>query len=209
MSHVVLLGDSIFDNAVYVPSRPPVIEQVRRGLPHGWKATLVAVDGHTVEDVRTQLGRVPADATHLVLSVGGNDALGASSVLRERAPTVGEALARIAEEAAKFRDEYVELLKHVLGLRKPTCVCTIYDAVPIIGPAERAALAGFNDVISRIAIAAGLPFLDLRVICNHADDFSPLSPIEPSVVGGAKIADAICRMLAGHDFAAKRTAVWV
>ncbi len=35
MGHVVLLGDSIFDNARYVADRPPVIEQVRRALPHG------------------------------------------------------------------------------------------------------------------------------------------------------------------------------
>ena len=55
MSHVVLLGDSIFDNARYVPDRPAVIEQVRRGLPPTWKATLVAVDGHTVEGVASQL----------------------------------------------------------------------------------------------------------------------------------------------------------
>lgn len=209
MSHVVLLGDSIFDNAVYVPDRPPVIEQVRRGLPLGWKATLVAVDGHTVQHIGEQLGRVPADATHLVMSVGGNNALMASTLLTEPARTVGEGLTLIAEECVKFRTNYVEMLTSVLALGKPTCVCTIYDAVPVIGPAERAALAGFNDVISRTAITAGLPFLDLRVICNHADDYSPLSPIEPSVIGGAKIADAICRMLAGHDFTAKRTAVWV
>lgn len=65
MNHVVLLGDSIFDNARYVPGRPPVIEQVRRSVPAGWKATLLAVDGHTAEDVASQLPRVPADATHL------------------------------------------------------------------------------------------------------------------------------------------------
>ncbi|VTR99753.1 Lipase OS=Neosynechococcus sphagnicola sy1 GN=DO97_08710 PE=4 SV=1 [Gemmata massiliana] len=93
MSHVVLLGDSIFDNARYVPDRPPVIEQVRRGLPPDWKATLVAVDGHTVTGIATQLPRVPADATHLVVSVGGNDALLASGLLREPAVTVGDALA--------------------------------------------------------------------------------------------------------------------
>ena len=55
MGHVVLLGDSIFDNARYVPDRPPVIEQVRRGLPQGWQATLLAVDGHTSADVANQL----------------------------------------------------------------------------------------------------------------------------------------------------------
>src|SRR5437870_5637070 len=102
VSHVVLLGDSIFDNARYVPGRPPVLEQVRRGLPVGWKATLAAVDGHVVEDIaRLQLPRVPADATHLVLSIGGNDALAAGGLLRQPAGTVGEALAMLGEALAE------------------------------------------------------------------------------------------------------------
>src|SRR4051812_3797588 len=42
MGHVVLLGDSIFDNAAYVGGRPAVIDQVRAGLPDGWHATLNA-----------------------------------------------------------------------------------------------------------------------------------------------------------------------
>jgi hypothetical protein len=209
MSHVVLLGDSIFDNAIYVPDRPPVIEQVRRGLPTGWKATLLAVDGHTTEDVSTQLGKVPADATHLVLSVGGNDALGASITLGEPAATVGDALTILAEVIVQFRDRYFHLIASLLEKHLPLCVCTIYDSIPNLGEAELTALTGFNDVITRAAITAKLPLIDLRTVCNHPDDYSPLSPIEPSVTGGAKIADAICRMLKGHDFAAKRTSVWV
>jgi hypothetical protein len=96
MSHVVLLGDSIFDNALYVPDRPPVIEQVRRGLPTGWKATLLAVDGHTVEHISTQLPRIPTDATHLVLSIGGNNALMAGEFLRELTKTVWDAQTLLA-----------------------------------------------------------------------------------------------------------------
>lgn len=209
MSHVVLLGDSIFDNGLYVPGGAPVIEHLRRGLPAGWKGTLVAVDGHTVAGIADQLKRVPADATHLVVSAGGNDALLAAGLLREPAVTVGDALATIAEPLSEFRAAYRAMLASVLALGKPTAVCTIYDAVPVIGNAERAALAGFNDTISRAATGAGIPLIDLRVLCDHPDDYSPLSPIEPSVTGGAKIADAICRMLAGHDFASRRTAVWV
>src|SRR3712207_7657631 len=45
MPHVVLLGDSIFDNKSYVGGGPDVIAQVRDDLPPGWKATLCAVDG--------------------------------------------------------------------------------------------------------------------------------------------------------------------
>ena len=200
MGHVVLLGDSIFDNARYVPDRSPVIEQVRRGLPPGWTGTLVAVDGHTVEDIASQVPRVPGNASHLVVSVGGNDALMASGLLREPAATVGDALATLAEALGDFRTDYTAMLESVRALGKPTAVCTVYDAIPILGAAERAALAGFNDVITRAAIRAGIPIIDLRVICDVADDYSPLSPIEPSVVGGAKIADVICRLVLTHDF---------
>ncbi len=35
MSHVVLLGDSIFDNARYVPGGPPVVERCAAGCPQG------------------------------------------------------------------------------------------------------------------------------------------------------------------------------
>jgi len=196
MSHVVLLGDSIFDNEAYVPNSPAVIEQVRLGLPPDWKATLVAVDGHVIEDIERQLKEVPESTTHLVISVGGNNALQASTLLNDPASTVGDALTQLSAAADQFRNAYVKMLRGVLALDKPTCVCTIYDAVPVIGPPERAALACFNDIITRAANLVGLPLLDLRVICNHPDDYSPLSPIEPSVVGGAKIADAICRMLA-------------
>lgn len=209
MSHVVLLGDSIFDNARYVPDRPPVIEQVRRGLPTNGMATLLAVDGHTVEDIARQISRVPDTATHLVMSIGGNDALMASGLLHERASTVGAALAILAKGISTFRTAYHAMLAHVLALGKPTAICTVYDAIPILGDAERAALAGFNDVITRVAASAGIPLIDLRVICNHVDDYSPLSAIEPSVVGGAKIANAICRLVATHDFTKRGCAVYV
>ena len=76
VSHVTLLGDSIFDNSRYVPGGSPVVDQLHR-LPRGWRATLLAVDGAVAADVPSQLARLPADATHLVVSAGGNDALGA------------------------------------------------------------------------------------------------------------------------------------
>jgi hypothetical protein len=209
MSHVVLLGDSIFDNARYVPDRPPVVEQVRRGLPAGWKATLVAVDGHTVEDIAVQLPRVPWDASHLVVCIGGNDALGAGGLLGEPAATVGDALATLGETLDAFRTEYAAMFRSVLGLGRPVVVCTVYDAIPTLGAAERAGLAGFNEVILRSAVAAGVPVIDLRLICTEEGDYSPLSPIEPSVVGGAKIAGAIVRVVTGHDFGVRRCSVWV
>ena len=96
MGHVVLLGDSIFDNAAYVGGGPAVIEQLQATLPLGWKATLCAVDGSVTHDVPGQLRRVSADATHLVVSVGGNDALGQSGILSERARSAAEVLGSLA-----------------------------------------------------------------------------------------------------------------
>src|SRR4051794_29926554 len=65
-NHVVLLGDSIFDNKSYVGHGPAVIDQVRSQFPGGWKATLLAVDGAVARGVVSQAARLPADATHLV-----------------------------------------------------------------------------------------------------------------------------------------------
>lgn len=79
MGHVVLLGDSIFDYARYVPGGPSVLDHVRRPLPRGWKVTLLARDGAVAAGVIEQLARLPDDATHLVISAGGNDALGSAT----------------------------------------------------------------------------------------------------------------------------------
>src|SRR5207248_1145455 len=121
-------------------------------------------------DVPRQLARLPADASHLFVSVGGNDALGESSILREPACTVGEALDLLHQVQTRFRDDYRKMLQVVLRVGKPTTVCTIYDAIPGLGPAERVALAGFNEVILREAFPAGLAVIDLRLVCDHAAD---------------------------------------
>jgi hypothetical protein len=201
VSHVVLLGDSIFDNARYVPGGPSVIEHLRRALPAGWKATLLARDGAGTVEMARQIDQLPADATHLVVSVGGNDALDHSALLlHEPAGSFVEVLSRLADIHEQFRRDYREALRLVLGRGLPTAVCTVYDAIPGLDRVERAGLCLFNDVILREAFAAGLPVLDLRLICTDADDYARSSPIEPSVVGGGKIARMVARLVTGFDF---------
>ncbi len=208
MGHIVLLGDSIFDNARYVPDRPPVIEQVRRGLPQGWQATLLAVDGHTSEDVANQLAALPSDATHLFVSAGGNDALGESGILNEAACTVGEALALVHDLRTRFRNSYRAMLRALSEAAKPTAICTVYDAIPGLSPADQAALAVFNELILREAFQAGLAVIDLRLLCNRPEDYSHVSPIEPSMVGGAKIARVIVEVATTHDFSRRRSVIY-
>ena len=189
--HVVLLGDSIFDNARYVPGGPAVIDQLRERLPLGWRATLVANDGDVVADLAQQIALIPRDATHLVVSVGGNDALMSQGVMSAPARTVIDALGHLAEVRRLFQSAYRTMLGELLQLRLKTAVCTIYDAVPGLTPELQTALAIFNDTITREATAAALPVIDLRQACVAPSDFSEISPIEPSVAGGWKIAQAI------------------
>jgi hypothetical protein len=208
MNHLVLLGDSIFDNASYVPGRPPVIDQLRTHLPVETKATLAAVDGDATADVERQLAQVPPDATHLFVSVGGNDALGYSNVLDAVADSSASLLPRLAGIHEQFQEDYSRMLRAVLGLGKATTVCTIYDSVPGLEPVAATALSIFNDVVLREAASAAVPVIDLRLICTDPSDYSGVSPIEPSAAGGEKIARAIATVYAEHDFRRKRTVVY-
>lgn len=61
--HIVLLGDSIFDNKVYVGDDPAVIDQLRKNIPDGWQATLLAVDGSITADIAGQLEPAPEPDT--------------------------------------------------------------------------------------------------------------------------------------------------
>jgi hypothetical protein len=208
MGHVVLLGDSVFDNVRYVHGKPPVIEQVRRFLPQGWKASLLAGDGNMVADVVGQLDRLPADATHLFVSAGGNDALGERGVLLEPAATVADALILLHDSQSRFHEEYRKMLKALGALGRPTALCTIYDTIPGYPHVEMMALSLFNEVILREAFAEGLPVIDLRLVFRRADDYSDVSPIEPSMLGGSKIAHLIAEVATKHDFSSPRPAVY-
>lgn len=208
MNHVVLLGDSIFDNAHYVPGGPPVIEQLRKTLPEGWLATLLAIDGNVTSDVTRQLQKLEPDASHLVISVGGNDALQQSFILAQPVQSIRDAMVHLATISARFQTTYRQMLAEVLSHRLPTIVCTIYDAIPNLGDAEKAALSHFNDVILQEAISAGIPVIDLRSVCNEATDYSQVSPIEPSVHGGEKIVQAVATAIRQHDFKAGKCTIY-
>jgi hypothetical protein len=96
--HVVLLGDSIFDNGAYTRGAPDVVSHLRGLLPAGAQATLRAIDGAITAGLPSQLERVPADASHLVIAIGGNDALQNSDVLTMRVTSSGEALQAMPDE---------------------------------------------------------------------------------------------------------------
>jgi hypothetical protein len=206
--HIGLLGDSIFDNGVYVPGKPAVIEQLRKELSEPSKATLLARDGDVTASVAGQLARLPKDATHLVVSVGGNDALQHTGLLDKAIKNSAELLAELAEVHARFRKAYARMLATVLEQGRPTVVCTVYDSN--FDPPKKAladvALAVFNDCILRSAGDAGVPVIDLRRIFSERKDYA--NPIEPSETGGAKMVKAIIRVIEEHDFGKRRATLY-
>lgn len=208
MNHLVLLGDSIFDNRAYVAGGPAVIDQVQKTVPAGWKASLLAVDGNTSVQVPDQLKHLPSDCTHLVLSAGGNDAIACLDLMGTPASNLMGALGTLSKMLAGFEQSYKALITELLSLNKPLMVCTIYDSVPGLVEPLKLALALFNDVIIRNAVSSGVPVLDLRMICTESGDYSIKSPIEPSSQGGQKIATRLTSALVKHDFSRGLCAIY-
>lgn len=211
MAHIVLMGDSIFDNAPYVPAGTEVQAQLQSLVGGRHLVSLLARDGAVLADMVGQVARLPAlpqAADWLVVSCGGNDVLGLVTAMQSKVGSVIEAASLLADWQAGFRRDYRRMLNVVLSRRKPVAVATIYDGVPGLEPGLRTALAPFNDVILREAASHRLPVLDLRLVCDHAGDYSAVSPIEPSAQGGGKIAAVIAQLVQEHDPAARRTVVY-
>ena len=134
----------------------------------------------------------PHDATHLILSVGGNDALGHIDLYEHPAKTVGEAVGHLAAAVEQFEPAYRAALSSVMKLGKPVTVCTIYNGSFSDRAFQRfatSAVSMFNDVIIRAANSTRCAMIDLRLACNRPADF--INNVEPSGTGGEKIARAI------------------
>ncbi len=193
--HVALVGDSVFDNGAYTGRDPDVAQHLRSVLGRDARVTLLAVDGATTFDVGPQIDRVGADVTHLLLSIGGNDALMHAGLLSTKVRSSGDALDLFETALESFSASYRHVIDALIALGRPLTVCTIYNA-DLPAPEKRrarVALTMFNDTIQRSALAVGARVLELRDVCTEPEDFA--QAIEPSGRGGAKIAGAIAASL--------------
>ena len=226
MKHIILAGDSVFDNRSYVKEgEPDVRDQLADLLDDDNKVTLIAVDGDMNNDVTKQLDNIPKDATHLFISIGGNDALMHINAFTETVTTIGEALDFFNEKVQEFERDYIKMLTNVIKYGLKTTLCTIYnpcfdhdnmDRISYMFPPNSnfkklqrrstTALPLFNNIIFQEAFNFGLPLMDLRLIFNDKADYS--NPIEPSVVGGIKVARIIKEISNNHDFSMKNSVVY-
>ncbi|MEX0718551.1 MAG: GDSL-type esterase/lipase family protein [Planctomycetaceae bacterium] len=201
--HVVLLGDSIFDNKRFVGRGRAIVDQLGDALPAGWKATLLAAANMPVRQMlRQQVQRIPQDATCLVLCAGGvNAILGLINVRPSPNP-----LQQLKQDRDGFERDYGALVAGLIATKKSLVLCTIPApdfANPNLGNIAVVGELGlplFNDVVTKTAVANGLPLLDLRLVVqgkpDHAADGLHLSP-----AGGKKVAERLARIVLEHDFA--------
>lgn len=74
---------------------------------------MLAVDGDIVNNVKDQLRGLPKSATHVVVSCGGNDALGQIPHMLSSAASMEAALTRLANIRDAFESDYRAMLETV------------------------------------------------------------------------------------------------
>ena len=226
MKHIILAGDSIFDNGKYVKSgEPDVPTQLQVFLEKGDKLSMLAVDGDVINDIEGQLKKIPSDTTHLVISVGGNDTLGILGEFSRKTENIGDSFLKVYDLKKSFESDYIKMITNALSFNLPTTLCTIYHPCFNHSETERVidymsiginndtlqkmaitALPIFNDVIFQEAVNFNLPVIDLRLIFNDESDYA--NPIEPSAIGGLKMSKVIKNVVYEHDFSSYNTIVY-
>ena len=209
---ILLIGDSVIDNGAYVLADQPDVARQLRAIMPSHEIEMRAVDGSVTKDVIDRQLSGLRDDDLVVLSSGGNDALAhvdliapgsGSGVLAEFADfphqsLVAAILSHVRKIQAAFQVDYANLLDAVAAEDRRVLCLTIYnplfEANGLTADQQRAAEAAvalFNDVIQREAIRRGCGVLEMRSLLVDAADFA--NPIEPSAIGGAKIASAVKR----------------
>jgi lysophospholipase L1-like esterase len=194
---ICLYGDSIFDNAPYVPLGTAVINHMRTA--YGNEVALCARDGAGVRDVFAQIERhppVPSDV--VVLSVGGNDLLQSTGLYDGHALDDTHPLMLAIQ---RMHDDYRTVVAQLQGYGCQLVLCNLYtpvelaaalvDFIPI--SIVHTLIADHNRVIADVARQHNALVLDIASLLTEHADFSHI--IEPSVIGGAKLVAALKNLI--------------
>lgn len=192
---IALLGDSIIDNKAYVGDGKSVSEHLTSELSSIHSVCLLARDGSTTKQVAKQIRCLPLNTTHVVLSVGGNDLIQVIDQLNEDVPNVASALLIVSRIRSSFTSSYRSLINELSASGRTLIVLTIYDHIPGLPEHLKAMIRIFNDSIAIEAFRVGAKIIDLSAVCCDFNDYSEISPIEPSSQGGRKIAKEILKTI--------------
>ena len=198
--NVSLLGDSIIDNKVYVgEGELSVTEHLQHNSSSNF--TMIAVDGDTTEDVlENQLDNLKEPVSHIVLSIGGNDLLQNLHLLQDETSGMKFALEKSSELIGEIQENYTKILEHLSNYDTKVLLCTVYEGdlksdvmLAQFDKAGQAMLKMHNDTVYYLASKFEVDVLELRNIFTNKEDYA--NPIEPSHIGGEKLAKAIIQWM--------------
>src|SRR5262245_22077181 len=194
---IILLGDSIIDNGAYVrPGEPDVATQLQALMPEHIVFKR-AVDGAVCTDVLISQVSNLEISDFIILSAGGNDALQHIEMLQAlNATTAMDVLVKLHTIREEFCRTYSPLLDRLANTHAQVMVLTVYNPCfdgygmdASYQQAAESAVSLFDDVIQQKAYRRSFKLLELRTLFTDQADYA--NPIEPSAIGGAKLAKAM------------------
>lgn len=178
---VILMGDSVLNNANYVPEGNSVYDILKTKLNN---ILNVATDGATINDLYTQLDKIPVDLnntdTYIFISAGGNDILNSRKELTNN-------------DMTQLFDKYMNFLKALrakLGSVKINILNLYLPSNPRY-QSYKPSIEQWNKLINQYSNKIGEMYnvLDLYSLLTSPDDF--VYDIEPSASASNKIANLI------------------
>jgi lysophospholipase L1-like esterase len=184
---IVMLGDSMLENANYVNKDRSVTELVKNYVEaKDYNFYNFAKDGETIPTVSHKIARLTSNqiqklnkrTTHIFLSVGGNDILKLNQPL-EASVIVSTFL------------KYIELIK-LIKSRFPNAKLTVLNLyTPTASWIEiyRISIKQWNEALEQKKTKYNYGIIDVNKLLFDKQDFT--HDIEPSVIGGQKIVNEI------------------
>lgn len=205
--HVVLLGDAMIDAYSSIDKTPGKFEDaLLPGTRDQWRISVVSV----AEIERAGPAFVlPRDATHAIIFIEGNHAIEQSGLLHSRPDARGQTLEQLSLAADEFERTLARLIHVAQSARLVIMVCTMFapnHKDPARQHTASAALAVFNDRVTKRAAAARVSMIDLRLICNEPGDYD--KPTQLSKSGLQKAANVIRFAMFELDAGARRSEVF-
>ena len=175
---LMLLGDSILANEKYVPEGKSLSYFLKKEVGSDVEVTLFATDNYTIDDVYFQINSIHisyySKKTSIVLSVGGNNFLTGTPL-------------------GLAKKEYLFLIEHI---RETFGECKIYlvnlylPFDPLLQKLYEKIVVEWNLFLEGVVDKGGANgIVDISRVITEPKDL--VSKIEPSVIGGEKIAGAI------------------
>ena len=180
-NYVILMGDSVLNNANYVPEGKSVFDILKSKLSNSLN---VSKDGATISDLYGQLDKIPIklnnEETYIFISAGGNDILNKGAALTN-------------SDIRKLFNSYMDFLK-ALRIKLGSAKINIMNLYLPVNPryqSYKESIDQWNQLIDENSSKIGEMYnvVDLYSLLTTPEDF--IYDIEPSESASEKIANLI------------------